>query len=167
MLSVGGTVDPAEEWAASWSGGGASNLFAVPTYQASAVANYYDVLGRAMGGRYNASGRGYPDVSAIGTPISVIQGGAPVTAFGTSASAPIWAAIVSLINDARRGAGLGRVGFIHPTLYDNAAALYDVQAGQNYGCGGTGFAASVGWDPVSGLGTPTNLTGLMKAFGVD
>lgn len=164
VLSVGGTVDPSEEWAASWSGGGFSNLFGIPSYQKDAVSGYINALGHTVEGRFNTSGRAYPDVSALGTPISVIQGGKQVDAFGTSASAPIWAAFISLLNDARQAEGKGRVGYIHPALYNNSAALRDIQAGQNYGCNASGFAAAVGWDPVSGLGAP-NFTSLMQVLG--
>lgn len=62
------------------SGGGFSNIYPIPSYQSSAVANFFatadppyasytnfDVLNPgANGGLYNKAGRAYPDVSAIG-----------------------------------------------------------------------------------------------------
>lgn len=171
VLSVGAVVgEPPQQRAASWSGGGFSNLFSTASYQKQAVQDYIDRLGDTVNGKANFSGRGYPDVSALGSPIATFQGGEETDAFGTSAATPIWAALLSLVNDARQsldtgnGTTKGRVGYVHPILYNNSAALNDVQEGQSYGCGGDGFYASPGWDPVSGLGSP-NLTTLMQIFG--
>lgn len=87
--------DPDEAYS---SGGGFSNIFGVPDYQASAVAAYFadhnppypyytanESLG-ANGGLYNRSGRGYPDVSANGMNIAVYVGGNATLEGGTSAS---------------------------------------------------------------------------------
>ena len=53
-----------------------------------------------------------------------------------------------------------------PFLYQTAAALNDITAGSNGGCGFSvsdrGFYAVAGWDPVTGLGTP-NFAALSKA----
>jgi tripeptidyl-peptidase I len=75
---------------------------------------------------FNQSGRGYPDVSAVGLNILLYVGGQPNFVGGTSASAPIFASIINLINEKRLGAGKSTVGFINPALYKNPHAFTDV-----------------------------------------
>lgn len=71
---------------------------------------------------------------------------------GTSASTPIFASIINLINEQRLNAGKKPVGFINPVLYTNPSILNDITNGTNPGCGTEGFQAVPGWDPVTGLG---------------
>jgi len=40
-------------------------------------------------------------------------------------------------------------------LYANPSALNDITIGGNQGCGTPGFSSAPGWDPVTGLGTPS------------
>ena len=61
-------------------------------------------------------GRGYPDFSAIGDNVVIINNGAPTLIGGTSASAPTFAAIINRINEERIAAGKSTVGFVNPTL---------------------------------------------------
>jgi tripeptidyl-peptidase I len=75
-------------------------------------------------------------------------------ACGTSASTPIVAGMVSRLNEARRRAGKGPLGFLNPLLYAHPGAFHDATEGSNAGCGTGGFSCGVGWDPVTGLGTP-------------
>jgi subtilase family serine protease len=75
---------------------------------------------------YNQSGRGYPDVSAVGLNILLYFDTQPAFVGGTSASAPIFASIINLINENRLAAGKSTVGFINPTLYKNPHAFTDV-----------------------------------------
>lgn len=112
-------------------GGGFSNYFTPPSYQAEAVSSYLandspDVPSYIAnstgtnygenGGLYNRAGRGYPDVSANGafllTYVNLTQG----TFFGTSLASPIFGAVITLINEERTAAGKGPVGFVNPTL---------------------------------------------------
>ena len=150
------------------SGGGFSNYHPAPAYQADALATYfsehdpgypyYNYTGNASiganGGLYNRAGRGFPDVSASGLFLLNIDGGCVVLQGGTSASTPIVASIVTLINNERLNAGKSPVGFINPTLYANPGAFNDITQGHNIGCRTNGFSAVEGWDPVTGLGTP-------------
>ena len=55
----------------SFSGGGFSNYFATPDYQADVVGTYVDSLGSEYAGLYNKTGRGYPDVAAQGVNFQV------------------------------------------------------------------------------------------------
>lgn len=149
------------------SGGGFSDLYAAPDYQRDAVAAY--LAGHApagLAGQYNASGRGVPDVSAAGIDIGVAVAGRLGLGLGTSASAPLVAAMLNLVNEERLAAGKGTVGFANPVLYASAGAIFrDVTAGNNDMCDGlvAGFDAVPGWDPVTGLGTP-QWEGLKEVF---
>jgi tripeptidyl-peptidase-1 len=52
-------------------------------------------------------------------------------------------------------AGKGPLGFINPLLYSTLhAAMNDVVEGSNMGCAANGFSAAIGWDPVTGWGSP-------------
>lgn len=138
------------------SGGGFSNIFTVPDYQAQAVADYFEnhnppypyyydgQYNSTGGGLYNRNGRGIPDVAANGDNIAVYVKGRAVTEGGTSASAPIFGAIVNRIVEARLAAGKGPVGFINPVLYQNPQVLNDITNGTNPGCGTEGFSAVKG-----------------------
>ncbi|RFU28816.1 hypothetical protein B7463_g7521, partial [Scytalidium lignicola] len=157
---------PSEEF---WSGGGFSNYWPTPDYQASTISSYfknspppYDKTGFGTP-VYNSSGRGYPDVAALGLNVFLYTGGIPSFVAGTSASAPIFASIITLINEQRLAAGKSSVGFLNPTLYQNPDAFTDITTGNNPGCGTNGFDAVKGWDPVTGLGTPI-FSKLLDAF---
>ncbi|KAL7914962.1 peptidase S8/S53 domain-containing protein [Trichoderma velutinum] len=156
------------EVAADFSGGGFSNIFGTPSYQANAVNSYfanhppryeyYNITLNAThtAGRYNRGGRGYPDVSAIGVNFAIwvgIEGGITL-AEGTSASAPVFAGLITRINSFRLNAGKKPVGFINPVLYRHPEVFTDVITGSNSGCNTDGFSAVEGWDPITGLGTP-------------
>ncbi|KAF1990249.1 putative alkaline serine protease AorO [Aulographum hederae CBS 113979] len=180
FLPTGGDVTKDQEVAVSRfpSGGGFSNIFGRPSYQSSAVNNYFTKhnppypyysgnnntgLANPGNGIYNRIGRGYPDISAIGDNVVIFYQGAPTLIGGTSASAPAFAAILNRINEERIAAGKSTVGFVNPTLYKNPQVLHDITNGSNPGCGTDGFAVSEGWDPVTGLGTP-NYPAMLKLF---
>lgn len=183
MTSVGSTYireggkigDPESATTSFPSGGGFSNIFATPSYQASAVSNYltnhnpgyksYNITDEKIpenSGIYNAGGRGYPDLSAWGDHGVLILGGEQIRERGTSMSAPLVAAIFNRINEERLKAGKATVGFVNPTLYAHPEIFNDVTIGNQkgggsygHGClGSSGFSAVPGWDPVTGLGTP-------------
>jgi tripeptidyl-peptidase-1 len=143
------------EIAVNFSGGGFSNYFATPSYQANATATYLKALGSTYSGLYNATGRGYPDVSAQGQGFQVVIGGTTKSIGGTSASSPTFAAVISLLNDYLIANSKSPLGFLNPFLYSNGTSgLNDITLGSNPGCSTNGFTAAVGWDPISGLGTP-------------
>ena len=156
MTSVGATQGISPETAADFSSGGFSNYFARPSYQSSAVPTYLTALGSTYSGRYNASGRGFPDVAAQGVDYEVVVEGRAEGVSGTSCASPAFASVVSLLNDRLAAAGKSALGFLNPLLYSDAgrAALNDVTSGSNPGCFSNGFPAKAGWDPVTGLGTP-------------
>jgi len=166
MTSVGATTGIAPEVAATFSSGGFSNYFAIPSYQAADVAAYKSAIGSTNSGRFNTTGRGFPDISAQGENVEIVSGGQTGTVAGTSCSSPIFASVVALLNDRLVAAGKSPLGFLNPFLYSSAgrAALNDVTSGNNPGCGTNGFSARAGWDPVTGLGTP-NFAKLLSAVG--
>jgi kumamolisin len=133
-------------------GGGVSEGFARPAYQS----------GSAVPTAPNGfAGRGVPDVAADADPqtgYAVVVDGASTVIGGTSAVAPLWAALV-----ARLGQGLGKpLGYANPLLYapGAAGALRDITSGNN-----GGYSAGPGWDPCTGLGSPkgTNLLSALQA----
>jgi len=109
------------------------------------------------------SGRGVPDLAAPCKDYPVVIGGVNYLADGTSASAPVVAGMLASLNDARVSAGQPKLGFVNPLLYQHPEAFVDITSGSNPGKGDSscgmsstcpGFAASKGWDPVTGLGIP-------------
>ncbi len=127
------------------SGGGISEVFAVPAYQASAH------LPVSINTR--KAGRGVPDIamSAVNyfTRVDTYEGASG----GTSAVAPLMAALLARLNQAK-----GRnVGFLNPFLYAQAGngVVSDVTKGTN-AIKSTikGYKAGKGWDACTGLGTP-------------
>jgi kumamolisin len=122
-------------------GGGVSDVFDLPAYQATAGVPVVDDAG-------GKPGRGVPDVCGDADPdtgYSVVVDGSSIVVGGTSAVAPLWAGLVALL-----GAQSGKpVGFLNPTLYANPKALRDIVSGNN-----GAFKAGVGWDACTGLGSP-------------
>ncbi|CEJ92875.1 hypothetical protein VHEMI08503 [[Torrubiella] hemipterigena] len=137
------------------SGGGFSDIFTTPSWQAEAVGNYLKNYAPKYGPDvFNSSGRAFPDVAALGDNMAIVSGGHVSRSGGTSASAPLFASVITLLNDERLAAGKKPIGFLNPILYKNPGMFNDVTVGNNPGCGTSGFPASKGWDPVTGLGTP-------------
>jgi len=146
------------------SGGGFSEVAAQPTYQSAAVKGYL-TSGVALppAAYYNASNRAHPDVAALGN-FNLIYDGEIDAVGGTSASAPIFAAIASLLNQASFAKTGKPLGFLNPLLYqiyaERPQAFNDITVGDNkcteMGCRTAckGYLATKGWDPVTGLGTP-------------
>ena len=151
--------------AAITSGGGFAPTGGLPSWQAAAVGAYLASSPPIVGAFNPAapSGRALPDIAAFGSAIAIVENGQLVLVSGTSASAPIVAALLALANSERRRAGLPTLGFVNPALYAIAASsphayFWDVTSGVNtctaLDCGCGGFAAQAGWDPLTGLGTP-------------
>jgi kumamolisin len=125
-------------------GGGISEVFACPPWQRECEGG-----GPPSSG--DRHGRGLPDVAAAADPqtgyLVHIDGQLQVLG-GTSAVAPLWAALVAMANQ-RRGRP---VGLLAPLLYSalcRRGALRDVTKGRN-----GAYQARRGWDPCTGLGSP-------------
>jgi kumamolisin len=130
-------------------GGGVSQFFPRPGYQSSV-----NVPAQPTG---TGGGRGIPDVAGNADPATGYQilckDSAQIVG-GTSAVAPLWAALI-----ARFGQKLGKpVGFLNPLIYQSgvtSSAFNDVTQGNNDSQGQGGlYHAAAGWDPCTGLGTP-------------
>merc|ERR1711924_220353 len=164
ITAVGGTdfqsndIGDETSWVAS--GGGFSDEFEIPEYQKAAVASYKsspdaDLPPQQM---WNNTGRGYPDVAALGgqkAPFCIAQSGRFVGVSGTSASAPVVAGTFALLNGLRASMGQPPLGFLNPFIYQNPSAFQDVTSGKNTGgLQQYGFKAIKGWDAATGMGTP-------------
>ncbi|KAF8076737.1 subtilisin-like protein [Lyophyllum atratum] len=160
---VGGTTSvPEVAVSRFFSGGGFSDYFSRPHYQEAVVNRYLAALPKGTyKGLFNPAGRAFPDVSAQSDRFKIFLSGKPVLIGGTSASSPAFAGIVALLNDVRLANGQPPLGFLNPLIYSKAVSGFnDITIGHNSGCGTTGFNATKGWDPVTGLGTPN--FGLLK-----
>ena len=160
VTSVGGTVGVAPERAADYSSGGFSDTWGMPTYQRSAVDEYFRTQPAAWQPYtkyFNKTGRGFPDVAAQGSNFQVILGGVELLITGTSASAPVFAGIIALVNDYRLRKGRKSLGFLNPALYNNPKAFTDVKDGRSTGCndpkfgeGSPGIVPGAGWNATEG-----------------
>ncbi|CAF1327914.1 unnamed protein product [Adineta ricciae] len=162
------------------SGGGFSDFAPQPSYQKQAVDHYFrderyytdktsDFYPPSS--MYKRYGRAFPDVSAFGVRIFMVQDSVNLAVGGTSASSPLWASIVSILNSHSIKITGKTLGFLNPLLYQMAKecpnCLKDITVGNNK-CTSTvctsqckGFQAACGWDPVTGLGSP-NVGNILK-----
>lgn len=154
VLGCGGTAitakDAAIETEVVWNetfsgtGGGISDVFPVPDYQTGIA------LPPAVNG--GGGGRGVPDVAAAAgrrPGYRIIVNGQTMVKDGTSAAAPLWAAIIAMAN-AQRGAP---IGLVHPLLYAQPNLLRPILKGDNR-VRGIGYDAGPGWSACTGLGVP-------------
>jgi kumamolisin len=142
----GTPFDPKLPGGGGWaSGGGISGIFAVPSYQAGAHLPVSIDSGKP--------GRGVPDIAMSATDYFTRVDTSEGASGGTSAVAPLMAALVARLNQATKK----NVGFLNPFLYSNAAkgVVRDVTSGTN-AISKTikGYEAGPGWDACTGLGTP-------------
>jgi kumamolisin len=178
VISVGGTLlslrsDGSYGSEAGWedvlsfagSGGGLNPLDGRPSWQvAPGVQN-----------EHSNGLRQIPDVAAAADPESGFavvfddpkRGLVSGQVGGTSAATPLWAASMVLVKQAAAKQGVARLGFVDPILYALASSpqpappFHDVTRGGN-----RLFAATLGWDYVTGLGSPdvANLATDMIAY---
>jgi len=163
---ITGNTGPEGAVQAFGSGGGFSQFFSIPSYQATDVSDYLSSgVKLPPACAYNATGRGTPDAAALGDiHFQVINDGVDIPVGGTSASAPSFSGVMSLLNDQLLNEGKPVLGFLNPWLYqtatNNPTAFFDVTDGNNFDTGccrnsqQSGFLCTSGWDPVTGVGTP-------------
>jgi kumamolisin len=137
-------------------GGGVSDTFGLPGWQAPA-----GVPGKAGTGQ---AGRGVPDVAGNADPATgyqVLVDGQSTVVGGTSAVAPLWAALICRLAQARGQS----FGLMQPLLYAGvsagtaAAGFRDITQGNN-----GAYTAGPGWDACTGLGVPDG-TALVARLG--
>ncbi|KXU83514.1 peptidase S53 [Paraburkholderia monticola] len=124
------------------SGGGVSTAFPVPAWQQGLSATSTGGASKPL------SGRGVPDVAGDASPMtgySVLIDGTETVVGGTSAVAPLWAALITRINAAKGQPA----GFVNAKLYKASGVCRDITQGNN-----GSFAAAKGWDACTGLGSP-------------
>eukprot|EP01132_Coremiostelium_polycephalum_P002398 gene2398-2965_t len=170
VLSVGGVIQRSNGnmQGDRISGGGFSNYFETPKYQLKEVKKYQKKhLNSTLSPFYNASGRGIPDVSSFSENVIISYKNNFIPIGGTSASTPIIAGLISLINDKRLLENKSPVGFVNPLFYkiarEHPKSFLDIDQGEDtkYKCCGHGFKAVKGWDAQTGLGVP-NFDVLLK-----
>lgn len=171
VLTVGATTywaNGTEDSAIDWSGGGFtfSEYFtreADAPWQNDAVQAYLaevDASGLPPNNTWDPAGVGFPDVAAVGTDYMVTSAlGFEKKVSGTSASTPVWAGVIALLNDERLARGMPPIGAAAPWLYAHTDALKDIVLGRNNNDGmtahtGGGYVAAAGWDPTTGFGAP-------------
>ena len=146
-------------------GGGVSDQFALPSWQANAgVPAGGPGPGRVFG-VFGSSGRGVPDVAGNADPTTgyqIYSGGQAQVVGGTSAVAPLWAALVSRLAEATGQ----RFGLIQPALYAGVTPGTEVAGFRDITSGNNGaYTAGPGWDACSGLGSPDGTALLTRLKG--
>jgi kumamolisin len=169
-------------------GGGVSDQFALPSWQANAgvgprataqpaaaaapaaAAGTADPMASEHR-RHNPSsgsgtgGRGVPDVAGNADPVTgyqIYQGGQAQVVGGTSAVAPLWSALIARLAQATGK----RFGLIQPLLYAGASSGTDVHGFRDITSGNNGaYAAGPGWDSCTGLGVPDGTALLSRLQG--
>jgi hypothetical protein len=157
-------------------GGGFSTYYPTPDWQTKAVHAYFNATDATPASPgFNPNGRAIPDIALVGVKYQVVVANYMSSLYGTSATAPVFAGFVSLVNAERAAAGKATIGFLNPLLYScgynrtatntsSACAVFnDITQGSNKCCSNSfcadavccagGFVATEGWDPVTGWGS--------------
>jgi kumamolisin len=150
IVGANGTLSSETVWNGGASGGatggGVSDVFALPAFQQSA---HVPVSVNPS----HFKGRGVPDVAGNADPATGFQvhvDGQDVVFGGTSAVSPLWAGLVTLLNQ-RRGSPLG---YLNPVIYPlGTTVCRDITSGNN-----GDYKAAAGWDPCTGFGSPNGTT---------
>jgi kumamolisin len=149
-------------------GGGISTFWPMPSYQTGSVVPVSDPQGSPVK-------RNFPDVSLYG---DFDTGGYDIfftdpdygPGFygynGTSASSPLWAALVTDVNAARLAKKQSVLGFANPAIYNLAKGptygfdFHDITTGNNlFYNAGVGYDNSTGWGSFNGASLLADLIG--------
>lgn len=181
VLAVGGTTlgkTRSGQWveyvwndASGATGGGVSDVFAVPEYQSHPGTPVPHTVNPSP--PFQAKGRTVPDVAANASSYSgyaIFFCGGPLTAAGTSAATPLWAGLIALINSYKPNPW-GNIGWVNWQLYQFAVGfnlfnplnelwrdphnsdLADCPINNSYN-NVKGYPANSGWDACTGWGSP-------------
>ena len=115
-------------------GGGFSKVYPASSFQQTAIASYFTKYTPPVSTvqPYSLTGRGYPDVSMPGNNVQIVLNNQWGGVDGTSASAPMFAGMVSLVNAYRKNIGKSTVGWMNPGIYQaNGYFTNDVISGSN------------------------------------
>ena len=131
-------------------GGGVSTVMPLPSWQSKSK------VPKNPKGR---TGRGVPDVAGNADPktgYQIVLDAKSQVFGGTSAVAPLFAALFARINQRLASAASGKAaGYVNPLLYGTAATAFrDITSGNNdvYGTLRGKYTAGKGWDACTGLG---------------
>eukprot|EP00939_MAST-03C_sp_MAST-3C-sp1_P002136 g2136.t1 len=178
-------------------GGGFSRLYTdtnALAFQQNLTSAYLSTIESDGGKKPKASafvrgGRGFPDVALVGQNYVVYIGGEAFLQDGTSASTPVVAGMLAIVQSMRAARGKNPLpGWLNPTLYDiyandddDVRIFRDITSGDNTcgryqetptsrctSCcetdtGSFGWRAIEGWDAATGLGS-FNFTALADAL---
>jgi kumamolisin len=145
LMASGGEISSEVVWnqtaaGEGATGGGVSIAFARPAWQQEIA------VPKAPDG---SAGRGVPDVAGNADPLTgyqILVDGQQQVIGGTSAVAPLWAALIARCNQQLGVA----VGDVHAAFYQiGERAFRDITQGNN-----GAYQAAAGWDPCTGLGSP-------------
>jgi kumamolisin len=141
LNSADGTVAGEEAWTGSGGGDSGNGFFSRPSWQTGT-------------GVPPDNHRSVPDVSLAADPNEgafLVLHGQPTGIGGTSWSAPMWAGICALINEARNSKEMPSLAFLNPQIYPlmGTPCFRDIVSGNN-----GAFTAGTGYDRVTGLGVP-------------
>jgi kumamolisin len=151
LIARGNSIASETVWndgeAGGATGGGVSEVLPRPDWQSK-----ISIAGRSGG----LNGRAIPDVAANASPTTgyqVLVAGRRVAIGGTSASAPLWAGLIALLNQ-----GIGHnLGHFNPILYQKlgpSGILRAITVGNNSMGKVKGYQAGPGWNACTGWGTP-------------
>lgn len=161
-LAVGGTMTSTAPTEVVWnaveyglhhaSGGGISGMFARPDHQRGLSGPSMESVWQAPGNDDDFVGRAVPDVAVNAGPYSIVIGGQDLDVSGTSACAPIMAALLARVAEHDGSAP----GWVVERIYDGAGRGFtDIVDGDDRLAGAARvFAAGPGWDACTGWGTP-------------
>lgn len=173
VVAVGGTSltysgsGTRQEIGWSQTGGGISLYTATPAYQANTVPGMGTMAKRAV------ADVGFNADPSTGQYVAIMPPGGSTVSWssvgGTSLSTPQWAGLTAAANALRAMASKPALGTPHAMLYGQIASVpgtyasvfSDIKAGNNGGC--TICTAKVGFDALTGLGTP-NVGALLSAL---
>ncbi|MEI8176847.1 MAG: hypothetical protein WCG78_08285, partial [Candidatus Omnitrophota bacterium] len=165
-LTMGANSSYVSETASVYGGGGVSAYLAIPSYQAPLA------VAAAKTAKVSTTKRNLPDVALTAdaaTPYAFYINGTWGGYYGSSISAPIWAAFTACVNE---GLGSkGPIGFVNPALYQLAQTsnytgyFHDITTGNN-----KYYPAALNFDDATGLGSFNGLNlynGLVNGFAID
>lgn len=149
-VAVGGTSLSPSGQETAWTYNGPQN--------GGATGGGYSKLFKPRSGQSAKGGfRGLPDVAFNADPATGYQinfGGSPMVVGGTSVAAPVFASIVTLLNEALQNQNLPVISGLSSLLYDKRVKGFrDITQGNNDYNNVVGYDAVTGWDPCTGLGS--------------
>lgn len=118
------------------------------------VSDAFDQPQRQSGAGVPGSGRGVPDVAGDADPqtgYQVLVDGSQLVIGGTSAVAPLWAALIARLAQATGGLlhGFADQAYTGASAGTSPAGFRDITSGDN-----GAYSAGPGWDACTGLGSP-------------